>query len=134
MDQCCEKFGIIIMQKNKIVQNRIGDFLEKEVLNMDLITVEYEDITVDYENKENPSEINCNKLFDETNKKVSFPLLPRERIGSKIIIRLTIKDEIDPVDIILFNEHNGYYPHNIYLYFCLNLNGYELIQTITTSL
>ena len=61
-------------------------------------------------------------------------MLPRQVNASKIIIRITLKDEDYPIDIILFNEHNGYYPHSIYLYFCLNLNGYELIQTITTSL
>jgi hypothetical protein len=72
--------------------------------------------------------------LDETNKKVSFQSPDRYAHGSQLIVRLTLKDEEFPLDIILFNEHNGYYPHDVYLYFCLNMNGYELIQTITTAL
>ena len=122
---CCEQFGIIIMQNKKNVQNRLDDFLEKEITNVDII------VNFDLNN---PKEIICNKIFNEANKRVTFEYPTHIKRGSQIIVRCTIKDEEFPLDIILFNEHNGYYPHDISLYFCLNINGYILIQNIVSSL
>jgi len=123
IDLCCEKFGLYIMQNKINVKNRLNDFIEKEMIDVDIIIIDIDD---DIEKK-------VKKVLDEETKEISF------KVGSlfynsQVIVRLTLKDEEYPLDFVLFNEHNGYYPHGIYISFNLKMNEYKLIQSILSEI
>jgi hypothetical protein len=96
------------------------------------------------------------KRFDDIDKRVAFNL-DNKSMSENPIIRLTFKDENvdesndslndngslndndslnekDSLDIMLYNEHNGYYPHDCYIEIDVNIGGYSLKHTSLYSI
>jgi hypothetical protein len=86
------------------------------------------------------------KQFDDIDKRVAFNL-DNKSMSENPIIRLTFKDESNDslnengllnengsLDIMLYNEHNGYYPHDCYIEIDVDIGGYSLKHTSLYSI
>jgi hypothetical protein len=149
---CCEVFGMYVMCKNISVKDTLERYIGKELINVDLIFNECEykynecDEFGSYRNysylndpngifhhfpNEDKDQI-IGKRFDDIDKRVAFNLDDKS-MSENPIIRLTFKDESndsqdenDLLDIMLYNEHNGYYPHDCYIEIDVDIGGYSL--------
>lgn len=154
---CCEVFGMYVMCKNISVKDTLERYIGKELINVDLIFNECEykynecDEFGSYRNYSYLNDRNAifhhfpnedkdqiiGKRFDDIDKRVAFNL-DNKSMSENPIIRLTFKnesndsleeDENSLLDIMLYNEHNGYYPHDCYIEIDVNIGGYSLKHT-----
>ena len=147
---CCEVFGLYVMCKNISVKDTLERYIGKELINVDLVFNEHEYPCDEFEfgnyknhldahdhqngifPNENKDKI-VEKRFDDIDKRVVF-ILDDKSMSENPIIRLTFKDEKDSLDIMLYNEHNGYYPHDCYIEIDVDINGYSLKHSCLYSL
>ena len=110
---CCEVFGIYIIRDN-ISMNDMEEYISKELTNIDLVF-----------NEGNSNFEIVGKKINETNKQISFNL-NNKNMSENPIFRLYFGENEHPLDIMLYNEHNGYYSHDCYIEIDLVMNGYSL--------
>jgi len=110
---CCEVFGLYIMCNEKSVDD-IDKYVGKELVNLDMI-FNYDNFNFDV----------VQKNIDKINKEISFDL--KDKVMShNPIFRLYFRGDKYPLDIILYNEHNGYYSHDCYVEIDIVINEYLL--------
>jgi hypothetical protein len=83
-------FSVFIIRNKINAANIVYDLLKKELINVDVIVVDNNDNT----------EVKMDKIVN--NKIISFNI--NVRYNSQIIIRMLLKDEKHPLDIILSNK------------------------------
>jgi len=112
--ECCEEYGVFAMCNEENMINSLQSYVGKELVNVDVFTRDFDrdGILNKYE-----------KVLNEQDKTIS---LIKTELGSELIIRLSFMNDEHPLDIMMFNNHNGYYPHDIYLQLNLEMNGYTL--------
>jgi hypothetical protein len=111
--ECCEEYGVYAMCNEANVIDSLQSYVGKELVNVDILTWH-----------ESIKERCFKKILNEQDKTVS--LKKTTPLHSELIIRLSFMNDEHPLDIMMYNNHNGYYPHDIYLQLNLEMNGYTL--------
>jgi hypothetical protein len=136
--ECCEEYGIYSMCNNTNMITSLQSYVGKELVNVDILTCVCDD---DYYITPFPApndeeiihyDLCYKKILNDEDKTISFESI--SRLYSKVIIRLSFMNDEHPLDVVLYNKHNGYYSHDIYLDLNLNMNGYSLKHQELTSI
>jgi hypothetical protein len=112
--ECCEEYGVFAMCNEVNMIDSLQSYVGKELVNVDVFTRDFDRDGILYKYK---------KVLNEQDKTIS---LIKTELGSELIIRLSFMNDEHPLDIMMYNNHNGYYPHDIYFQLNLEMNGYTL--------
>ncbi len=125
--QCCEIFGLYVMSNKKNVSDELDNFVYKELIDIDLVYNLYHTHNIYEEEGDGVIETFAKKTINVRDKTVS---LVHDRFKNPVV-RLTFKDEPYPLDIVLYNQHNGCYPHDCWIVINLMMNGYTMSEKIS---
>ena len=96
--RCCETFGVYVMKNQINVKKNLKSFVGKEIVRIVVSPLKKQEEDDEEEEEDDNEEEEDNDVYDEDDQ--------------TRWVEIYLKDDPDPLMLYLYNQHNGYYPHD----------------------